>query len=193
MTVDEFIQLVRSEPSRTVTRSQKVPSPETLAAVRRRGGMLLTEFLNAPGVITERTATYGHVLGPPVTEAALAAWSLRFALPADMAALLRRMNGIHLWANGATGRSYTGLAPIEEWDRARVKMYGESSDPKLVPDRYIAISYDRDFSAFEVLDLDSGGYYLMDSAGPDCTTPIGANVEQLLDYLWRTRLPPSVR
>ena len=112
-------------------------------------------------------------------------------LPADVRALIARVNGIHLWADADTGRGYVGLAPLEEWELARCKMYGASADPSLLDDRYLALSYHRDGAAFVVLDARTGRYFLMDTAGPDETCPIGDSVEQLLDWLWRTRGTPG--
>jgi hypothetical protein len=112
-------------------------------------------------------------------------------LPADLRALVERVNGIHLWANVETGRSYVGLAPVEEWELARVKMYGAAGDPGLLDDRYVAISYHQDGASFVVLDVKSGGYFLMDTAGPDTTSPIAGNVEELLDWTWRSRIAPK--
>jgi hypothetical protein len=102
-----------------------------------------------------------------------------------------RVNGIHLWANVQTGRAYTGLAPIEEWDLARLRMYGHAAERSLLEDRYVALSYHQDGASFVVLDAESGRYFLMDAAGPDTTTPIASNVDELLEWLWRTRIAPK--
>jgi hypothetical protein len=56
-------------------------------------------------------------------------------------------------------------------------------------DRYLALSYHADSAAFATLDVDSGRYFLVDSAGADESCPIGASVEALLDWLWRSRIP----
>jgi hypothetical protein len=105
--------------------------------------------------------------------------------------LVERVNGIHLWANPETGRSYFGLAPVEEWQLARIKMYGNASDRSLLDDRYVAISYHQDGASFVVLDANSGKYFLMDAAGPDATVPIAGNAQELLDWLWDRRMSPT--
>ena len=102
-------------------------------------------------------------------------------------ALVEHTNGIHLWANLETGRSYEGLAPIEEWDLAREKMPGSLLDV-----RYVALTYHQDGASFVVVDLVSGKYYLMDVAGPDTSTPIGGTTADLLDWLWKSRIAPNV-
>lgn len=51
----------------------------------------------------------------------------RHPLPQDLVELVMRANGIHLWADLDDGRAYEGLAPIEEWDLARVKMWGSGA------------------------------------------------------------------
>lgn len=106
----------------------------------------------------------------------------------DLAALLLRANGIHLWAELETGRSYEGLAPLEEWILARVTIWGQDAEPELLPDRYLALSYHLDGAAFVVLDVESASYFLMDACGADTSCPIGADVGDLLAYLWSHRL-----
>lgn len=103
---------------------------------------------------------------------------------------MSRVNGIHLWAD-ENGRAYQGLAPIEEWEMARIKMYGAGADPDLVHDRYLALTYHQDHAAFVVLDINSGRYFLMDTCGADASTPIANNASELLDWLWQSRVPPS--
>src|SRR5262249_174438 len=98
---------------------------------------------------------------------------------------LLRINGIHLCADAKSGRASVGLAPLAEWDLARRKMYGPDASPDLLGDEYLAISYDPDANAFVVLKTTTGGYFLMDSYGPDETCPIGGDVGALLDFLWR--------
>jgi hypothetical protein len=194
--LESFFKLVAAESERTVTREVSSNPPELLTKVAKSGGMLLTDFLSAPDRRVEaREFRYRHVLGPPASPEAIDAWQAQrcsYFLPGDLRDLVLRANGIHLWANAEDGRSYVGLAPIEEWDLARVKMYGPAADRTLVDDRYLAISYHQDGAAFVVLDQVSGEYYLMDSAGPDTTAPIGNNVGSLLDWLWRTRTIPKV-
>jgi hypothetical protein len=67
------------------------------------------------------------------------------------------------------------------------------ADRRLLDDRYVALSYHQDGAAFIVLDVASGTYFLMDTAGPDATSPIATNVEELLDWLWQSRITPKAR
>ena len=46
-------------------------------------------------------------------------------------------------------------------------------------------------AAFVVLDVALRTYFLMDTAGPDATSPIATNVEGLLDWLWQSRVAPK--
>jgi hypothetical protein len=195
MQIDDFIARAASEPERTVTRTVWTTPPEVLAKAAASGGMRMTDLLSAPGRRAEqRDVRYRHILGPPASQQAIDTWQERHAshsLPADLRALVGRINGVHLWANVETGRAYAGLAPIEEWDLARVKVYGAVADPKLLDDRYVALSYHQDGASFVVLDVQSGRYFLMDAAGPDTTAAIASNAEELLDWLWRTRITPK--
>jgi hypothetical protein len=193
MTFDELLGRVASEPSRTEERDVDVATPELLRELEQRPGMLLAEFVADPRKTRERrTLRTGHVLGPPLTVDAIRSWQLqwrRHPLPNDLIALLLRVNGIHLWADLDTGRAYEGLAPLAEWDIARAKMYGPAAPAESLGDQYLALTYHADGSAFVVLDVDGGGYYLMDSCGPDLTCPVGRSANDLLDYLWSHRIP----
>jgi hypothetical protein len=193
--IDDFIARVASEPERTVERPIWNLPAAALAKAREPGGMKLETLLASPGrTASVRTFRYRHMLGAPATFEALEAWRLRYPewrLPDDLVALVRRINGIHLWANVETGRAYQGIAPIEEWEAARLRLYGPTAGHDLLDDRYIAVSYHQDDAAFVILDAGSGTYFLMDAAGPDLTSPIARNVAELLDWLWRSRLEPQ--
>ena len=195
MQIDDFIDLVASEPERTLTWTVRTTPSEVLAKAAAPGGLRLTELLSAPGrQAVQRDVQYRHILGAPASREAIDIWQAKHplqVLPRDLRALVKRIDGIHLWADAATGRSYTGLAPIEEWDLARIKMYGPSADKSLLDDRYIALSYHQDGAAFVVLDAESGRYFLMDTAGPDTTSQVATSAADLLEWLWRTRLLPK--
>ena len=146
--------------------------------------------------VDEAHLRFGHVLGPPASPRAIERWQEQrpsHPLPGDLLALVERVDGIHLWANLETGRSYEGLAPIEEWDLARVTMYGPEAEKGLLDDRYVALTYHQDGSSFVVVDVASGTYYLMDACGPDDSNPIGRSAAELLDWLWSNRIPPNDR
>jgi hypothetical protein len=186
MKLENLLELAANEPEQTLVRTVWITPPGVLEKARK-GGIALTSFLSAPGRRPEeRTVRYHHILGPPASPQAIDAWErTRRPLPAPLRELVSRVNGIHLWADVATGRSYVGLAPIEEWETARVKLGGD------LDDRYIAISYHADGASFVVLDFESGICFLMDVSGPETTTPIASDIGGLLDWLWRTRIAPK--
>lgn len=194
MDVEEFIRRVGSEPPRTVTKTVRIPPPEIFETLEDRGWMSLTELQSASGTrIEKRSVRYGHILGPPAPVGSIETWQgEKSRLPADLVHLVGRMNGIHLWADLDEGRAYEGLAPINEWELARIKMWGAAADRNTLDDRYHAISYHQDGAAFAVLDVVSGKYFLMDAAGADETCPIGDCVGDLLDWLWKSRIDPGL-
>jgi hypothetical protein len=165
-----------------------------MAMASKSGWMSMTDFLSAPARTERREYRYGHITGAPASRKTIDEWKKRRSidhLPVDLEELIGRINGIHLWANVETGRSYVGLAPIEEWETAQVKMYGATADAGPPDDRLIALSYHQDGASFVVLDVASGRYYLMDAAGPDETSPIGESVAELLDWMWNSRIAPK--
>lgn len=193
MQLDELRNRIAQEPERHVE-YPVFRSVESLD-VKRTAGVLVTDFLaNREPTGETRRATYRHVLGAPGSSEAIRAWQDKWPshpLPVDLRQLVEQVNGVHLWADVETGRAYTGLAAIDEWQPARIAMYGPGSDPELLSERYLALSYHSDGSAFVVLDVDTGAYFLMDSCGPDDTCPLGSSVSELLDWLWSERLPPE--
>ena len=128
MRLEEFIKNIASEPERTFTRTVWNTPRDVLARAAQPGGLALRDLLSAPGRRAEqRVVQYRHILGSPAREEEVNAWQSlhpRQRLPSDLRELVLHMNGIHLWANVETGRAYSGLAPIEEWDLARLKLYG---------------------------------------------------------------------
>jgi hypothetical protein len=193
MQLDELRKRIAEEPERHMT--YPVYRSRDPLDMKRPGGVLFTEFLaNREPTGETRTVTYRHILGAPASREAVGAWQERWPshpLPADLQRLVEQANGIHLWADVEEGRAYSGLAPIEEWQPARLAMYGPDADPALLSERYLALSYHSDGGSFVVLDVDSGTYFLMDSCGPDETCPLGTSVPELLDWLWAYRIPPE--
>lgn len=192
MNLTGFVERVSSEPERITEIDVRVPSAELLREIQL-GPKLVSDLLADPRhTVERRTVRKGHVLGPPASPGALADWQLRWPqhpLPPDLGSLVSQFNGIHLWADLSTGRSYEGLAPIAEWELARTKMYGAHAEERLLPDRYLAISYHEDGAAFVVLNVDTALYHYMDACGPDESCLIGNSVDALLDWLWKNRLP----
>jgi hypothetical protein len=194
VTLDEFFRLVASEPPVTLEREVRVAPPELMEEVRRRGGMMLTEFLADPRHTYERrTIREGHVLGPGLPREAIDDWARRWQrhpLPPDLVELLQRVNGIHLWADLDTGRAYEGIAPLREWALARTKMLGPDADPSMLEDRYLALSYHDNSDSFIVLNVDTGRYFDMEPYGADEGCPIGSCVGDVLEWVWRSRVAP---
>jgi hypothetical protein len=193
MQLDEFRKLVAEEPERRV--EYPVYRDREALDVSPSGGVSLAEFLaNREATGETRVEVYRHILGSPASPEAVRAWQEQWPshpLPSDLRHLIEQVNGIHLWADVETGRAYHGLAPVEEWQSARIAMYGDDADPDILEEQYLALSYHEDGSAFVVLDVDSGTYFLMDAAGADDTCPLGDSVPELLDWLWSHRIPPE--
>jgi hypothetical protein len=183
VTLDEFFAAVKSEPDLVEWYFGSPGCPEQV-----------TEVYAGPWQIDEQGGSLlGHRLGNPLSDLELAAFRKRFpgvALPEDLLAVLQRWNGIDLWADVEFGRSYEGLAPLEEWDLARGIMLGPDADPGLLSDRYFALSYHADGSAFVVLDTSTAKYFWMDSCGADESCPIGDTGDELLTWLWNHRMTP---
>jgi hypothetical protein len=196
MTFDDLLVRVGSEPNCTFERDVRVPSADLLREIGAAGGMRVDALMADPRhTLERRTFRYGHLLGPSVRANELARWVKAWSehrLRSDLLSLLRRVNGIHLWADLDEGRAYQGLAPLEEWRIARQQMWGIDADPNLLDNRYLAISYHADGAAFVVLDTGSGRYFLMDSCGADESCPIGSSADELLDWLWEHRVAPDV-
>lgn len=191
VTFEEFLAAVSTEAPRVKEIEVSVPAPALLNDIARRGGMSFTEFLADPRRHEQRrTVRTGHVFGPPLEQVALEKWMRdcpRHPLPGDLRELLQHADGLHLWADLDTGRSYQGLAPIAEWELARTRMWGSDADPDSLGDEYLALSYHADGAAYVVLKATTGEYFLMDSAGADETCRIGDDVASLLDWLWESR------
>jgi hypothetical protein len=165
-----------------------VTPDEFLAAVTFERKREQVEGAHARGVGQQDA---DHVLGAPLVEAEHAAFRDRFPgveLPADLLALVRRWNGIHLWADPRSGRGYQGLAPVREWDLARRVMWGPEAKSDSLADHYLALSYDTDGAVYVVLNARSGKYFWMDSCGADESCPIGDRAEDLLEWLWQHRI-----
>lgn len=186
MDIEHLQALAAREPPRVVRRAVAIhPLRERIDP----GGILLTDFLTQAMRNTQlQDKTYRHVFGPPASESEL---NTRFGdrtVPADLRYVLSRSNGIHLWADDATGRGYEGLAPIQEWVSAAERFYAPHA---WMDERYVVITYHEEGAAHVVLDLASSCYFLMDAAGPDTNSPVASNASEFLDWLWRTRIPPA--
>jgi hypothetical protein len=194
MRIEEFINKVASEPERTFMRTICITPPEVFTKMVK-SGMTVKAIQSAPESRKERKEYhYRHILGASASPDVIDTWQRQHPshpLPADLRALVARINGIHLWANPETGRSYIGLAPIEEWEVARIKFFGPTADPSLLDDHYVALSYHQNRDDYIVLDVTSGEYSAMDIYGSGPTISVGNTAEELLDWIWQDRITPE--
>jgi hypothetical protein len=195
MHVEEFLELVRADAPITQTTMVTANTQEILARIQARtgpDGILLTGLMAEPGKIQEpRELTYAHLLGAPASLETIDAWkqdhpSVR--LPDDLVALIQTMNGIHLWADVARGRSYLGMAPLEEWTFARNLTHGLIDDED---DRCLVLTYHSDGAHWIALDSVDQTYVDLDHEDPSSRKVLATNVEGLLDCLWKQRIHPQ--
>ena len=192
MHLEELVELIATEPEQVVKRAvRRIGLPESASTGE---ALALDDLLKRPAENEMVELRYKHVLGPGANPEAVTHWKARhtsWTLPSDLEAMIAKVDGIHLWADAQTGRSYLGLAPMAEWETARTKLFGKGASSDLLDDRFVALSYHQDGSSYVVLDVLSGVYYLMDSAGPDESCPIGSTIDELLDWLWKARILPG--
>ncbi len=186
----EFKALVATEAPLEITR------PQFARAELPNAPLMLNHYLHQlqPTGKLKKTV-YRHVLGPPASPGAVLEWQKKWPehrLPKDIVELLTHFDGVHLWAD-ESGRSYEGLASLEEWQPALFAMYGADAEPALLPESYLALSYHADGAAYIVLDARTQEYFLIDTAGPDQTCRIGTTTSELLDWLWANRIQPTSR
>jgi hypothetical protein len=118
MTTDELLQRVAAQPMVTVERDVSIPGPAPKALLAEGKPIPLTELVRHPDQHSERrTFQYGHVLGPGLSPHAIASWQASHPahpLPPDLIGFLRQVDGVHLWADLASGRAYFGILPMNE-------------------------------------------------------------------------------
>jgi hypothetical protein len=186
MTVDDFIALASAQPEVTQCRPIRVWGPSLRAEVEAGRLRNLVAIQSHPDQHDEiRTVRYGHRLGPGLTAAELDEWQRQapeFRLPHDLASLLLRINGIHLWADLDHERAYWGVAPLHEWRSAALQlgsqMSGISSQATLV------LSYHENGDSYLLLDTAASCYRWLDTEDVDASRIVGTRVSQLLDWLW---------
>ena len=148
-----------------------------------------TEFINR--LIGEMPGH--HRTFPPLDKAELEAWHARWpphSLPEDLLDLLRLTNGIRFWVHEGSPEGYYRLLALREMDSARRIMwgeYGDDMDDDEVPyPHWLALTEHQDGACYVVLDTDEHRYFLMDTCGPDLTSPLGNNIGGVLDYIWES-------
>lgn len=189
MNIVEFLTLVSSEQPRKVKLLTRTAPPELLARARAPGGLRLTDLRQGSQPAREVTREYAHLLEKEAESVEIDSWERGRAvrLPSDLRELLLHANGIHLWANVEHRRSYEGLLPLSNW-RPATEVFPGAAFPNA--SSLFVISYHSDNAAFVTVDLSTGVYYLVDTAGADLSCRIAVDVEGLLTWLWNARIPP---
>lgn len=187
MTPDELLTRVAAQPVVAWEGFRNVLGPTLSALLSAKKQMLVSELMAHPDMQkVPHTFRCGHLVGPRLRLSDIQAWQENWRshrLPTDMAELLTRANGIHLWADiEGTGRSYEGILPLEEW-----RDVNETSWAEIVfqsrPDGHLAISYHADGDAYLALDTRGPRYLYCDlyETKPEI---IGSTVSELLDWWW---------
>lgn len=157
MLTSELLRLVASQPEVRETRRVKVWGPTLRAAVDSGELRRVEEIFGHPDQTSElRSFRYGHLLGQPQASADIETWQGRFPqhpLPADLAAFLLHVDGVHFWADLDQGRAYFGIAPMAEWqDAAAEDAPGLFFEP---PAGALVISYHQNGDYSAVLDTET--------------------------------------
>jgi hypothetical protein len=182
MHIDDFIERVRAEPTQTHVIDVRPVTPEILAQTRN-----LAEIRKLTSTLTPTRVELrkGHILGPPARDYEISRWERLHPsarLPPSARDLLRRINGIHLWADLSTGRSYVGIAPLAEWECASVTNVGGAAPYcDRLSERCVVVSYHANGNEGVALDCDTGKFLSFDETGT--VAPIGG-VDELLEYAW---------
>lgn len=186
MEIDQLLQRVASQPELRETRSVQVWGPTLRAAFESGELRMINEIHAHPDQTTEeKTFRYGHLCGAPVSPSQLADWQARFPehpLPTDVADLLLRLNGLHLWADLEFGRAYFGLAPLDEWHDSTSNdgpLLFEEAQPGM-----LVISYHQNGDYYLVLDTAKSTYHWFDHEDIDHPQTVASSVSELLDWLW---------
>src|SRR5688500_7539867 len=95
MTPRDLVGLARQQAEVTVQRTIRVHGPEVQALLKSRKPLLVCELMAHPDQRSEqRLFRYGHVLGAPASDAAIADWQrqrARCALSPELVDLLKRL------------------------------------------------------------------------------------------------------
>jgi hypothetical protein len=150
--------------------------------------MQITEFINK---LTGKMPG-SHRIFPPLDNIELEQWRATWpgrSLPEDLLRLLRHSNGIQFWVNEGSPEGYHRLLPLREINSARRIMWSDHYDAMAADEvpycHWLAISEHQDGAAYIVLDPDNQRYYLMDTCGADLSNPVGNDIQELLDFIWR--------
>ena len=149
--------------------------------------MLVSELLEHPDQHSEkRRFRYGHVLGPALSSSAIAEWQARHphtVLAADVVALLLQVDGIHLWADLATGRAYFGILPLADW--CSVREHEAAAVFEDLADDTLVISYHENGDYYLLLHAAEDRFTWFDPQSPDDSTLIDGPVDEFLEWWWQ--------
>jgi len=189
MTIDEFVRMAAAQSVVNEQRIVDVWGPELKALVAERKAMTFSEISTHPDQRKEtRTFRRGHVLGPGLRADAIESWQRKWpshVLPPDLAQLLSRVNGIHLWADLDSQKAYFGILPLEEWQHASqsrlsrlTTLFQDQSRGQLV------ISNHKNGDYYLVLDTKKPAYFWFDTQDLRNPALVARNVEELLSWWW---------
>jgi hypothetical protein len=190
MTPRELLALAQQQPVVEVQRTVSVPGPELQALLNSGRPLLVSELTAHPDQRSEqRLYRYGHVFGGPVSDSAIADWQHRHpcgVFLAQLIDLLKTADGIHLWADLDSGRSYFGILPIADWLDTRDHDASPIFDdlPDRVPAGTSVISYHDNGDYFLLLSPSGDSFTWFDPQSPDDSKVVGRSVEQFLAWWW---------
>jgi SMI1 / KNR4 family (SUKH-1) len=187
MTTEDLIKHAAKQPLLTIQRSDSVPGPQLKALIAEGKPILLTELLTHPDQHRElRTFRYAHVLGAGVSGDQIGAWQAAHPghpLPPDLCEFLKRVDGVHLWADLASSRAYFGILPLKEWQDAKAMDWAVMF--KSPPVGQLVISYHDNGDNYLLLDTRVPEYLWYDLEDFDHPKRIGRTVAELLDFWWQ--------
>jgi len=182
----EFIRRARSQSEVVVDRVVSVPGAELTALLRSGRPLRVSELSAHPDQRREvRRFRYGSILGAGASDAAIAEWQTQHpevTISWDVVDLLRRVDGIHLWADLHTGRAYFGVLPLMEW--CQVNEHEGAELFREIPRSTVVVSYNDNGDYYLLLDAAQNRFTWFDPQSPDDSTPAGDSIEQFLDWWW---------
>lgn len=131
------------------------------------------------------------LLNAPLTDDEMTRWQQahpQFTLPTDLLALYKMHNGIRIFADEGKddwdgNDGFPILLPLRRVQYAARTMYLDNTEVDVkVPNAWLALSTDKDSSAFIVLDTATGSYLDVDPIGLE-PSKVASNVPELLDWI----------
>lgn len=187
MTLNEFLRRVAEQQAVRIERTINVPGPELLARMNQRPTPTVADLLAHPDQRQERRRySYRHIVGSGLTRGAIDEWQsnhVDHVLPDDVRELLTVANGVHLWADVETGRSYFGILPLEEWRDVAVSRWAWLFDDRPTP-QALVISYHENGDYLLVLETSPQCFVWWDPQNPLEPKRVGSTVEEFLDFWW---------